>query len=206
MKYYITEKDNATLRFVEDFGSITIAQCAKLFYNNQIYSLQYAGKKLNKLIKYGKLKVYKSLGEQNVYYMSKKLSSHDLIVLDYYSELIKSGVAINYFKQEQTWIDNKYESDGYCCYTYLDRIYFDCIEVVVSHGFDKNKYIELYKSCEPQMLNNEIYKKLGGQSISVFPRIILIDDIKHSEDFLKIDNVEVIQLSLKLNDFYKVFI
>lgn len=208
MKLCITEKDNATLRFVEDFGSITINQCAKLFYDNQVYGLQYAGKKLNKLVKYGKLKVYKvGNGEPNVYYMDKKLSPHDLLALDYYCELIRNKADIKYFKREQSWMNNQYKSDGYCCYTFNDRIYFDIIEVIKTHGFDKNKYIDIYQSNEPQLFNNELYKQLGGEDIYFFPRIILIDDIKHSNEFLKVnDNVQIIQLGLKLNDFCKIFL
>lgn len=209
MRMYITEKDNATLKFIEQFGSATINQISKLFYNEQVYAQQYAAKKLSKLVKYKKIKCsHGSQGNQNVYYMDKKLSYHDLLCLDYYCKLVELKANIISFIQEPQWMNNTYFSDAYCCYSIENKLYFDIIEVVASHRYDKNKYIDIYNSGEIQNYNNLIYKKLGGQQdINKFPRIILIDNIKHTEDYLYInDDIKVFQLDFKLNNFLSILV
>lgn len=213
LKTYMTEKDHATLRFVEENKSITVSQCAKLFYDNQIYKNQYANKKLSKLVRYGKLKVFRDIsGNENVYYMTQKLNYHDLLSLDYYVELKHHGAEIIYFKREQEWMkgtDGKYKyfSDAYCCYVLNNKVYFDIIEVVRTNGLDKDKYINLYESKEPQKLNDYIYEQIGGTSRSEFPRIVLIDNTQHKEDYLYINkDINIIQLDFKLTNFYKIFL
>jgi hypothetical protein len=213
LKMYITDKDLETLKFVERFGSITTKQCGKLFYNNQVYCNQTANKKLNKLVRYGKLKVYKDIqGNENVYYFDKKLSYHDLLSLDFYSQLVNLGVHIYYFERNKGWIIDEhtkkpiYISDAYCCYGINNKLFFNIIEVVRTHGLDKEKYIDIYNSNEPQNLCNEIYSQLGGSSLNVFPKIILIDNTEHTEGYSYIDdNIEVIQLDFKLNNFSQIF-
>lgn len=209
LKMYITDKDNNTLKFVEQYGSITVRQCAKLFYNNQSYSNQTANKKLNKLVKYGKLKVSRDIsGNANVYYFDKKLSYHDLLVLDFYCELKALGVQIHYFKRNQSWQEGKHISDGFCCYSIGDKLFFNIIEVVRFHQLDKDRYNTLYKSNEVQKFCSDLYKTLGGKTeLNIFPRIILIDEVTHIDNYLYInDDIKVIQLDFKMNNFSNIFL
>lgn len=209
LKQYITDNDNLTMRFIEKYGSITIHQCHLLFYSNQVYGNVSAGKHLNKLVKYGKLKVYRDLsGRINVYYMTTKLRYHNLLALDYYVELYHSGAEIFFFKQNQSWMNGKYISDAYCCYRLGDKTYFNVVETTVTHGLDKQKYIDLFESKEPQIFSDYVYKKIGGtKTITDFPKLILIDDMQHTDDYLYInDQVEIKQLNFKLNNFSNIFV
>jgi hypothetical protein len=209
LKMYITDKDNETLKYVETYGSITVRQCGKLFYNNQSYSNQTANKKLNKLVRYGKLKVSKDIsGNANVYYYDKKLSYHDLLILDFYCELKSLGVKIHYFKSNKSWLDDSHISDGFFCYSIADKLFFNIVEIVRTHRLDKKKYIKLYESNEVQQFCNDLYQSLGGtDQLNIFPRVILIDAVQHTDNYLYInDNIKVIQLDFKMNNFSSIFV
>ena len=148
----------------------------------------------------------KLITTQNIYYTDKKLSYHDLLSLDYYCILIQMGVNIIYFKQEPQWMNNQYFSDAYCCYAINNKVYFDIVEVVDTHRYDKEKYIDIYNSGEIQNYNNMIYKQIGGQNnINQFPRVILIDDIQHSDEYLYInDDIKVYQLDYKMSNIISI--
>lgn len=195
------------MQFVEEYGSITISQCYKMFYNNAKYGYDIARRRLNKLVAYGKLKVTRDnmLG-QNVYYVNRKLSSHDLIVLDFYAELVRTGANIVLFKQRYPWMGGKLVSDAFVCYVFNGNLYFNIVEVVKTHSVDVDKYLELYKSGEAQRICCEIYKRLGGkEDYDGFPTLIIIDDIKHKNPIYINDKITVYQLNFNMQDFPKIF-
>lgn len=206
-RVYLTKEDHKILQFVEEFGGITIHEAQNMFYKTQIKGYEIARRHLSKLVSYDKLNVSRDYDfNQNIYYMTKKPPRyHDMLSLDYYSELIKNGVNIIYFKREQHWLDSKYSSDAYCCYNIGTKIFFDILEVVNTKNVEIKKYRELYESGEPQQLNNYINMELGGHT-KEFPRIILLDDVRHKANLFVNENVKVIQLDLKLNNFSKLFI
>ncbi len=203
----ITDKDKKVLRFVEEYGSITIEQTRKMFYNTQKYGYDIARRRLKKLVNHKKLKVIRdATGNENVYYTDKKLSYHDILILDYYAELIYSGANIIYFKPGKHWLGGRLISDAYCCYILGDDIFFNILEVVRTYGIDKDKYLELYKSGEPQRFNSMIYEKMGGEPINEFPRLIVVDSVTHRDGIFIHDDVKVYQLDFKLRGLSKIFV
>lgn len=207
LRIYLTDTDQKVLKFVEQFGSITISQAQKMYYNTQKYGYDIARRRMRKLVENNKLKVSRdTAGNENVYYMDKKLTYHDLLVLDYYAELIHNGARIVYFKQKQPWMNNKCISDAYCCYVIGNKVLFNIVEVVRTHGVDKDKYLELFKSGEPQKFNSLIYEKLGGQPITEFPRLVVIDNVTHTRELFINEAVKTHQLDFYLSDFAKIFV
>lgn len=207
LRMYITDTDQKVLNFVEKYGSITISQAQKMFYNTQKYGYDIARRRMRKLVDNGKLRVSRDLtGNENVYYMDKKLSYHDLLVLDYYAELVNHNAKVVYFKRCKEWMGGKCISDAYACYLLNNKIFFNIVEVVQTHGIDQSKYVDLYKSNEPQKFNSMIYEKLGGKHIDKFPKLIVIDNVNHYRGIKINDNIEVIQLDFNLKNFSSVFI
>lgn len=207
---HLTDEDMAILRHVEEFKSITIEQCRRCFYNKQKYGVDMARKHLNKLVGYKRLKVARcDFSRQNVYYMTRKLTFHDLIAMDYYAMLKMSGADIIHFKREKEWMKdaNKegIESDAFCCFRVDNKFFFDIIEVNRTHFPDLEKYKELYNTSEPNDYCNDIIKSLGGKSIDITPRFILIDNVDHKEDPFINEEVEIIKLDFNLTNFSKVF-
>lgn len=207
LRICITDKDQKVLNFVEQFGSITINQTRKMFYNTQKYGYDIARRRLKKLVTHNKLRVSRDLtGNENVYYTDKKLSYHDLLVLDYYASLIYNGSKIVYFKQKQPWLNGKIVSDAYCCYVIGNKVFFNILEVVRTHGIDKDKYMNLFKSGEPQRFNSAIYEKLGGDTINEFPRIVVVDNVIHSNNLFIHEDVKIHQLNFGMGELSKIFV
>lgn len=207
LRMYITDKDQKVLNFVEKYGSITISQAQKMFYNTQKYGYDIARRRMRKLVDHGKLKVNRDqTGNENVYYIDRKLSYHDLLVLDFYAELVYNGAKIVYFKQCQRWMDGRCISDAYTCYLVGNKVFFNIVEVVQTHGVDVKKYKELYESGEPQKFNSLIYEKLGGKAIDKFPRLIIIDNVSHYKGITIDDNIQVSQLDFNLRGFSSILI
>lgn len=206
-RMYLTDEDRLILLFVEEFGSITINQCKNIFYNTQVKGYEMARKHLSKLVGYGKLRSYRDINcNRNVYYDTKKPSYHGILALDYYSNLIKNGAHIHYFKQEQPWMDKKYYSDAYCVYSIGNKVIFDIVEVVKTKKIEVDKYINIYNSHEAHNLSQEIYIKLGGQKWDLFPHLIVIDDVKHIETLFINKDIKVIQLDFNFTNFSLLFV
>lgn len=212
-RIYITDTDNKVLQFVEEFGAITINETRNIFYNTQIKGYEIARRRLGKLVSYKKLNVYRDMDlNLNIYTMGKKMTQHGILALDYYSELVRLGANIVYFKQEQPWLIDlstkkaKYNSDAYCCYYFEGKVYFDIVEVVKTKNVETQKYIDIYNSKEAHILNDEIYKQLGGKPRNLFPRLVIIDNVKHKNDLCINDNVKIIQLDFRLKNISKLLI
>lgn len=207
-RMYLTDTDHKVLRFVEEYGSITISQCQKIFYNVQNRGYEIARRRLSKLVQYKKLSVYKDMYlNMNVYTMGKKMSTHNVLALDYYAELSKLGVEFVYFKQDQQWLNNKYFSDIFCCYYFENKVYFDVMEFVRTKNVEPQKYIDIYDSGEAHELSNQIYKEIGGnETLNQFPRLIVVDEVKHKNPLYINDNVKVIQLDFKFKNISKLLV
>ena len=206
-KMYLTEEDHKILMQVENYGSITISQCQKLFYNTQAKGYEMARKHLSKLVQYKKLLIDKDIHcKRNVYFTTKKPGYHKILVLDFYSELIKHGAVIRNFRIEQPWINKKYKSDAYICYTIGNKVFFDILEVVRTKNVEIQTYKDIFNSGEAQALNNELYKQLGGQSMNKFPRLIIIDEVQHTNKLQINNEIIVIQLDFNLSNFSQLFI
>lgn len=212
-RMYLTDKDHKVLQFVEEFGSITINECRNIFYDTQIKGYEIARRRLSKLVSYKKLGVYRDMDlNLNVYYMDKKLTQHGILALDYYSELIRLGASIIYFKQEQPWMIEpstkkaKYFSDAYCCYHFEGKVYFDIVETVKTKNIETEKYLDIYNSKEAHVLSDEIYKQLGGKPRNLFPRLIIIDNVKHKNDLFINNDIKIIQLDFKLKNISKILV
>lgn len=206
VRLYLTDRDQKVLKFVEQYGSTTISQTQKMFYNTQKYGYDIARRRLRKMVVNNKLKVSRDpSGNENVYYTEKKLNYHDLLVLDYYAELIYQGAQVVYFKRNQPWLGGKYISDAYCCYVLGRKVFFNIIEVVRTHKVDNDKYLKLIESGEPQRFNSIIYEKLGGKPINEFPRLIIIDNVEREKEVFIHSDVMVYNLDFKLRGFSKIF-
>lgn len=206
-RLFLTDEDRLILFHVEEYGSITITQCQNMFYNRQGRGYEMARLHLTKLVKYLKLDVFKEkLSNRNVYYIDKQPSYHTILSLDYYSQLIKNGATINYFKQEQPWMKRKYMSDAYCVYTIGEKVFFNIVEVVRTKSVEIDKYVDIFNSKEAHLLSADLYSQLKGEKIDKFPKLVIIDDVRHKNQVFINKEVKVIQLDFQLSNFTKLFL
>lgn len=201
--YRITQRDREIVKFVEEYKSITINQCADMFMRDKPSGTQIARKRLAVLVKSGYLKVDKTDTSENVYYIDKKLRYHDLLINAFYIELHKIGATNIEFTKHKAWLNQKsingsryLESDGffkfnfggYDCYVVLEVCY-------TKKTIPLDKYEELY-------ISGEAHNECEG----IFPQIVVMDNSKHKEEnfYGQSENIKITQIRFDLTDFPKI--
>lgn len=192
----LKERDRDILCFIEKVKGISIRQCADLFFNG---SYEGARRRLRQIeVDYGKLKSYqlKETGEK-IYYMNKKISYHNLIALDFLSNLKIKGAGIIDFKLQPHYMNNKIIPDMFCVFSLNDKVYFTLLEVDLYHNTPLSKmqlYEQLYKTGE---LQNECFNN--------FPILIVC---KSNKDGLRYssNNFNTIYVDKHYNSLYDLLI
>lgn len=166
----LTKRDKGILKFIEEFGSITINQCSKIFFKDCKRNYYQARRRLKLLSDSGYLKRFrKDMRSESVYYLEKRLSVHDLKVLDVYAEFINLGTKIKCFKQEYVIPtgEKNYRADAVIEFDYKGYWNTILIEVDYTHFTSQKKLIDIYNSNYFQ----EKYKKYDDD---IFPTVIIL--------------------------------
>lgn len=127
----MTDRDKNILKWIEEYGSITIYQCSQIFYHGNKCGYDQARKRLRKLYKDKQFKRYRENPEKEViYYLDKRPNPHALKLLD----------AIAYFQEfEISDIEKEYKMQVYEYTSY--RI--DCKAVITLDGISHPLLIEV---------------------------------------------------------------
>lgn len=197
---FLTNRDKEILKFIEEYGSITINQCSQIFFTHCKQNYYQARKRLKLLSDNKYLKRYrKDMRSETIYYLHKKLSIHDLKVLDVYSYLVYSGASIKFFKQEYIIPveDKNYRADALIEFVYKDYFYTILVEVDYTHYTSQKKLLDIYTSFHFQ----DKYKNLGE---NIFPKIIIIRPVVINQ-YESIDGIDVLYLDFSLKNKDQVF-
>lgn len=109
----ITNRDKRIIKFIEEYGSITINQCSKMFFRNNKERYDQARKRLQVIHKAGHLKKYRrDPRSEAIYYIEKRLKVHDLKLLDVLGELNEFRVHLCTKEKQIVIGENKYILDG----------------------------------------------------------------------------------------------
>lgn len=158
----LTNRDNLILQFIEQYGGITIKQASKLFFREAKYSDDIARKRLKKLAENEELKYDKDwVTNQRVYYTKKKPSSHSLVLLNLYAEIIGAGADVIEFEKEYK-IDNVCRPDGFIIFSYNGKGKMAFVEVDMQNKTNLEKYRKLY--------DTQLFQKEYG----TFPEVIIL--------------------------------
>jgi hypothetical protein len=184
----LTQRDKSILRFIENFGGITIYQCSKVFFTDAKHGYELARKRLKKMYEMKLLKYHTNiLTNERIYCTDVKMTPHSVYLIDLYATFIQHGARILDFNFKQPpWMNNKYKSDGFLKIEYNNLVRIFCVEVDVTHSTKLEKYEDIYNS-------NEIQNKYG-----TFPMVIIIGDTINQE---KSENFDVVYLPYKLEGF-----
>lgn len=188
----LTARDKHILRFMEKVNlGLTINQAALMFFP-KTFGYDYARQRLRKLWQMKVIKKYtNNFSNELIYYFDKKPNYHDNTVLNVYANFVNYGYKIEYFKNEQQWIDGSIRSDGFLIADNPQEKRYVIIEVDINSVTNIEKYEILY---ETEFLQREY---------GVFPMILILSDVQRN---YKSDNFEVIQQDIKCLDFYKILI
>lgn len=188
------QRNNQILHSVEDFKSITIRQCADYIYPTAASRYKIAERKLNKLVKAKRLKVDQTETKENIYYFDKKLSYHDLLINSFYIALHNTGATNIKLERQKTWLNGKLRSDALISYDFDKYTYYNILEICWSHKkVPIKEYEELFYSGEAHKICE-----------NTFPRIIIVDDVIHSDDRFKSDVLPIFQLDFTFNALAKI--
>ncbi|MDP4143103.1 MAG: hypothetical protein Q8936_01290 [Bacillota bacterium] len=169
----LTKRDISILKFVEQYGSISINQCSKIFFSENKYAYYQARRRLKLLQNWKHLNRYRrDMRSETIYYIDKKLSYHSLKVLDVLAELISLGAKIKNFMQEYTiHTENKdYRVDALAEFIFKDYWYTMIIEVDMSNFTSSKKLFAINNSQHFQ----EKYKNTGED---IFPSVLIIRQV-----------------------------
>lgn len=148
----LTERDRDIIKWIENYKLITIEQCGYIFFNR---SYEGARRRLLQLEKnYNKIKSYR-LKETNekVYYIQRKSSYHNVLVINYVKSIVKNGGSLIDLKLTPKYLEGKIIPDAFLIFEYDNKVYFTLLEVDLFHETSNSKmqtYEELYKSLELQ--------------------------------------------------------
>lgn len=182
------DRDKEVLRHIEDYKSITVKQAQKIFFKNY----ESARRRLKQLEDMKILKSYENkLTNEKVYYIEDKLSSHDLLAMDFYAELICNGATIRQYKKQPRFLNDMIRGDAFIEFLYQNNLYYIILEVDLTH-FTSSGKMQLYE---------KLYKEgtLQKECKGVFPSIVIIKN--HSDVKYLSNNFEVIYMDFKLIDF-----
>lgn len=144
-----TKRDIEIIKYVEQYKSITIEQCSKLFFTNNRYGYDQARKRLSKLKKEGFLKRYrKDPKSMSIYYIDKPLKIHDLKIRDVLIEFINNFSYVNpKIEFKRMYDDKEYVIDGVFN---LDHKIPVCVEIDYTHYTSMEKVRDILYFFEEQ--------------------------------------------------------
>lgn len=187
----LTYKDNKILEFVNEYGGITIQQAFKLFFNTK-YGYDTARRRLKLLHEAGFLKVDRDFTtDLKIYYKNKKPSSHSIILLNFYTELINKGAEVILFQREFKVIGAR--ADAVIIYKIHGVGRIILVEVDLQHKTKITKYEKCFES------------KYFQQKYNTFPMIVLIEKRQRAEREKKEGKYKVIRLGYRMEDIELLF-
>lgn len=181
----LTFKDNQILQFVEQYGGITIQQAHKLFFNTK-YGYDTARRRLKALYQEGYLKADRDfLSDRLIYYKTKKLSSHSILLLDFYSELVSRGAEVVLFKREFKASNTR--ADGFIIFKYKNIAKMLLVEIDINNRTKVDKYKKCYSEGYFQ-------KQFGA-----FPVVVIVGKEKRKEEIKGI-GYKIIRMNYSFDD------
>ena len=149
------------LDFVEEYGAISIDIGRNLFYNTR-YGYDSSRRALSKLHKAKYLKVsIDFLTDKKIYYKTKSISSHKLMLLNLYSTLVALGVEVIKFYREKPF--NNVRADGFIIYKFNGIAKMMLLEIDINNRTKVDKFQKLYED------------KLFQDRFGAFPKVLVIN-------------------------------
>jgi hypothetical protein len=187
----LSNTDKELMIYLEKYHAITIKQANRHFYKSK-YGYDVARKRLKQL---EEMEFFKShlnfTTNEKVYYLDRKVSAHDLYIMDFYSILVSNKCSNIEFTKEPRYLKNMIRPDGFFKFEYNGNIYFILLEVDLTSYTSLNKfqmYEMLYRSGELQEV-----------CYGTFPIIVVMT---YSRDIVyESENFEVVYMNFSLSDF-----
>lgn len=184
----LTERDREILTWVENYKAISINQASILFFNN---TYEGARRRLKQLEEMNHLQHYNiNDTKEKIYYYDKKLSKHDLLILDFIATLKKYNCELLEYKYQPQYLGGKIRPDAFIVFKKDNLVYFILLEVDLHH-YTSNSKMQIYECLYK---TGELQKKCCG----TFPLVIIARPTKGIR--YNSNNFQVIYTGLDYNN------
>ena len=194
----ITDRDRDIINFIQDIGFLTIEQAGKLFFTDSKVSYDLARNRLKKLIKQDLyIKAIRNTETKQLLYVPKesklkRVSKHDLLVLDYLAELKCLGCEVEAVEVEKDF--GGIIPDAYVRFIFNGYRYHQLLEIELRHDYvDINRF-------------NKVKDKILQETNNILPTIVIVQDTNKDYSIDNKTDMEVVQLRTNLNDIAKVLL
>ena len=194
----ITDRDRDIINFIYDIGFITIEQTGKLFFTDSKVPYDLARNRLKKLVKQDLyIKAIRNTETKQLLYVPKesklkRVSKHDLLVLDYLAELKCLGCEVETVEVEKDF--GGIIPDAYVRFVFNGYRYHQLLEIELRHDYvDINRF-------------NKVKDKILQETNNILPTIVIVQDTNKDYSVDNKTDMEVVQLRTNLNDVAKVLL
>ena len=178
------------LEFVEEYGGISIDIGKNLFYNTQ-YGYDSSKRALRKLYKANYLKVDTDfLTDKKIYYKTKPLSSHKLMLLSLYSTFVKLGAKVIKFYREKPF--DGVRSDGFIVYKINGIAKMMLLEIDINNRTKIDKFQKVYSDG------------LFQSKFRAFPKVLIVNRNGNPYKTKKKISYQNIYVDYKFTDLEKI--
>ena len=174
----LTNRDLEILEWIDKYKVISVEQARYIFFRG---SYEAARRRLSILEKDKMIKSYTSRAtKQKVYYIDKKISDHDLYILDYLKELKKAGCNIVDIKIKPQYLNGVMIADAFVKFKFYKYTFNTILEVDFQHPTEEIKINTLYEKLAKEIDN---YKEFNGRSFILVVAKPLIQNIYNSKNY-----------------------
>lgn len=187
----IRQRDKNIINFINDYGYLSIQQCANIFYSNHKMKYDEARKRLKQLYNN---KLFNKITLDNnkcIYTINKSMNWHRYYLIQFIS-LLYLQCKIKTFIKEYYFTDMGIRPDGFCELIYNKNLITLFIEIDYSHKTELNRYDKLYEDGRIQ----DYYEQKYGQRI--FPSIVIAkENIPRKPEYSNKYNIIYLDFSFK---------
>lgn len=194
----ITERDREIINFIYDIGFVTIEQAGKLFFTDSKVSYDLARNRLKKLVRQDLyIKAIRNTETKQLLYVPKesklkRVSKHDLLVLDYLAELKCLGCEIETVELEKDF--GGVIPDCYIKFVFNGYRYHQLLEIQLRHDYvDINRF-------------NKVKDKILEETNNVLPNIIVIQNTNKDYNLDNKTGFDVVQVRVDFGEIAKVLL
>ena len=160
----LLDRDKEVLIFLEKYNAITISLAQYMLFNG---SYESARRRLKQLEDRSLIKSYLSKAKkEKIYYLNRKVSDHNVYILDYLKELKRLKCNLLEVKFQPQYLKGNIIPDAYVRFKYDGDIYITLLEVDYTHYTDNIKLSTMYEKLYNE---RELYEEFKG----TFPIVII---------------------------------
>lgn len=194
----LTPRDREIISFIDSVGWATINNISDLFFTNNKFSYDLARKRLKKIKEYGEyIKNFQNQETNETVYIpynsnKKKVSIHDIMVLNYVCKLKLIGCNVEKIELEPTF--NNIKPDALIQCTINGYRFPQLIEMQIRHSLIN---LDRYN-------NQGVMDSILDKTNNTIPQLIIIQDTKINYKDNNPTCMDIIQMDTSMYDIGKV--